>query len=165
MVGEENRGWYVGTTTLDFERSGIATSVSHGLMVQDLAEFVRDNRDQGFISKSPKLRYEIADRAIEAEVEAMLSYQVISMQSRGLVPNKESSIAKLFSSELDIRIAATAMKALGLYGPLKRGSAYAQFNGRAESSYLYATTSTVGGGTSEIQRNIIASRGLGMPRD
>jgi alkylation response protein AidB-like acyl-CoA dehydrogenase len=64
-----------------------------------------------------------------------------------------------------MRIAATAMKALGLYGPLKRGSAHAQLNGRAESSYVYATTSTVGGGTSEIQRNIIASRGLGLPRD
>jgi alkylation response protein AidB-like acyl-CoA dehydrogenase len=55
LIGEENRGWYVGTTTLDFERSGIATSVSHGLMVQDLAEFVRDNRNEGFISKSAKL--------------------------------------------------------------------------------------------------------------
>ena len=164
LIGEENRGWYVGTTTLDFERSGIATSVSHGLMVEDLASFVRDNRSEGFVSKNPKLSYEIADRAIEAEVEAMLSYQVISMQSRGLVPNKESSIAKLFSSELDIRIAATAMKALGLYGQLKRGGPHTQLNGRAESMYLYATTSTVGGGTSEIQRNIIASRGLGMPR-
>jgi len=164
LIGEENRGWYVGTTTLDFERSGIATSVSHGLMVEDLASFVRDNRSEGFVSKNPKLSYEIADRAIEAEVEAMLSYQVISMQSRGLVPNKESSIAKLFSSELDIRIAASAMKALGLYGQLKRGGPHTQLNGRAESMYLYATTSTVGGGTSEIQRNIIASRGLGMPR-
>ncbi len=164
LIGEENRGWYVGTTTLDFERSGIATSVSHGLMVEDLGSFVRDNRSEGFVSKNPKLRYEIADRAIEAEVEAMLSYQVISMQSRGLVPNKESSIAKLFSSELDIRIAASAMKALGLYGQLKRGGPHTQLNGRAESMYLYATTSTVGGGTSEIQRNIIASRGLAMPR-
>jgi alkylation response protein AidB-like acyl-CoA dehydrogenase len=164
IIGEENRGWYVGTTTLDFERSGIATSISHGLMVEDLGAFARENRGEGFISKNPKLRYEIADRAIEAEVEAMLSYQIISMQSRALVPNKESSIAKLFSSELDIRIAATAMKVLGLYGQLKRGSQHVQLNGRAESMYLYATTSTVGGGTSEIQRNIIASRGLGMPR-
>jgi alkylation response protein AidB-like acyl-CoA dehydrogenase len=164
LLGEENRGWYVGTTTLDFERSGIATSVSHGLMVHDLAEFVRDNRGAGFVSGSKAIRNEIADRAIEAEVEAMLSYQVISMQNRGLVPNKESSIAKLFSSELDIRIAATAMHTLGLYGQLSRGSAHVQSNGRVESAYLYATTSTVGGGTSEIQRNIIASRGLGLPR-
>ncbi len=164
LIGEENRGWYVGTTTLDFERSGIATSVSHGLQVRDLADFVRDNADEGFVTGNKSLRNEIADRAIEAEVEQMLSVQVISMQNRGLVPNKESSIAKLFSSELDIRIAGTAMKALGMYGQLKRGSEHVQLNGRVESAYLYATTSTVGGGTSEIQRNIIASRGLGMPR-
>ncbi|MHB8376345.1 MAG: acyl-CoA dehydrogenase family protein [Dehalococcoidia bacterium] len=164
LLGEENRGWYVGTTTLDFERSGIATSVSHRLMVRDLAEFVREHRGADFVSKSSELRNEIADRAIESEVEQMLCTQVVSMQNRGLVPNKESSVAKLYSSELDIRIAASAMHALGLYGQLRRGSPHGQFNGRAESAYLYATTSTVGGGTSEIQRNIIASRGLGLPR-
>jgi alkylation response protein AidB-like acyl-CoA dehydrogenase len=165
LLGEENRGWYVGTTTLDFERSGIATSVSHSLMVDDLAAFVRDNRDDGVVTKSEQLKYEIADRAVESGVEQMLCYQVISMQNRGLVPNKEGSIAKLFSSELDLRIAGTVMRALGLYGQLRRGSAHVPLNGRAESSYLYATTSTVGGGTSEIQRNIIAARGLGLPRD
>ena len=165
LLGEENRGWYVGTTTLDFERSGIATSVSHNLMVRDLADFVRDHRNDGVVSKNEHLRYEIADRAVEAGVEQMLCTQVISMQNRGLVPNKEGSIAKLFSSELDVRIAGTAMNALGLFGQLSRGSEHAQLNGRAASAYVYATTSTVGGGTSEIQRNIIAQRGLSMPRD
>jgi alkylation response protein AidB-like acyl-CoA dehydrogenase len=165
LLGEENRGWYVGTTTLDFERSGIATSISHGLMVEDLAGFVREHRTEGFVNTARTLGYEIADRAIESEVEQMLCYQVISMQNRGLVPNKEGSIAKLYSSELDVRISQTAMKVLGAYGMLKRGSPHVQLNGRAESMYLYATTSVVGGGTSEIQRNIIAARGLGMPRD
>jgi alkylation response protein AidB-like acyl-CoA dehydrogenase len=164
LLGEENRGWYVGTTTLDFERSGIATSVSHGLMVRDLAGFVREHGGSDFVARARELRYEIADRAIESEVEAMLCTLVVSMQNRGLVPNKEASVAKLYSSELDIRIAATAMHALGMYGQLRRGSERAQLNGRAESAYIYATTSTVGGGTSEIQRNIIASRGLGLPR-
>ena len=86
------------------------------------------------------------------------------VQKNGLVPNKEGSIAKLFSSELDVRIANTAMKVLGVYGQLRAGSPRAAASGRVESTYLYATTSTVGGGTSEIQRNIIAQRGLGMPR-
>ncbi len=164
MIGEENRGWYVGTTTLDFERSGIATSISHSLMVKDLAQFVRDNRAEGFISKNPRVANEIADRLIESAAEEMLCTSVISMQNRGLVPNKESSIAKLFSSELDVRIAGTAMKILGMYSQLRAGSPYVAANGRVESTYLYATTSTVGGGTSEIQRNIIATRGLGLPR-
>ncbi len=164
MIGEENRGWYVGTTTLDFERSGIATSISHTLTVKDLVTFIRKHKDEGSVTKNNGMKNEIADRMIEAGVEEMLCTQVISMQNRGLVPNKEGSIAKLFSSELDVRIAGSAMKVLGMYGQLKNGSEHAPADGRIESTYLYATTSTVGGGTSEIQRNIIASRGLGMPR-
>jgi alkylation response protein AidB-like acyl-CoA dehydrogenase len=95
----------------------------------------------------------------------MLGYQVIGMQARGLVPNKEASIAKLYSSELDQRIAATGLKLLGLYGQILRDSPRAAMNGRMPSMYLYSTASTVGGGTSEVQRNIIAQRGLGLPRD
>jgi hypothetical protein len=166
LVGEENRGWYIGTATLDFERSGIATSVNHELTVQEFVAYAREHRDDPTcaIGRDQGLRYELADRAIEAHVAKMLSYQVIGLQARGLVPNKEASIAKLFASELDQRIAATGLKLLGLYSQLMRDSAYAVWNGRMPSFYLYATTSTIGGGTSEIQRNIIAQRGLGLPR-
>ena len=119
MIGEENRGWYVGTTTLDFERSGIATSISHTLMVQDLATFVAREQGRGLhLRRAGACRTRSPTAMIEAGVEEMLCTQVISMQNRGLVPNKESSIAKLFSSELDVRIAGTAMHVLGLYGQL-----------------------------------------------
>jgi len=166
LIGEENRGWYIGTTTLDFERSGIATSVSHGNTVQDFVAYAREHRNEATctIAHQRALRYELADRAVEAQVERMLSYQVIGLQARGIVPNHESSIAKLYSSELDQRIAATGLKMLGLYGQLRRDSEHTQMNGRMASFYLYATSSTIGGGTSEVQRNIIAQRGLSMPR-
>ncbi len=95
----------------------------------------------------------------------MLSFQVIGMQTRGLVPNKEASIAKLYSTELDQRLAATGMKLLGLYSQVLRDSPHTAMNGRLPSLYMYATTSTIGGGTSEVQRNIIAQRGLGMPKN
>ena len=167
LVGEENRGWYIGTTTLDFERSGVATGVTHGLTVQDFVLYARERRNDSdcTIGRDPTVRYELADRAVEAQVELMLNYQVIGIQARGEVPNKEASIAKLYSTELDQRIAATGLKLLGLYGQLLRDSPYAAMNGRLPSTYMYATTSTIGGGTSEIQRNIIAQRGLGLPRD
>jgi alkylation response protein AidB-like acyl-CoA dehydrogenase len=166
LVGEENRGWYIGTATLDFERSGIATGVSHALAVQDFVEFVHGRRSDPTctIAHDPLIRYELADRAIEAQVEQMLNYQVIGIQKRGMVPNHEASIAKLFSTELDQRIAATGLGLIGLYGQLMRDSSPAVLNGRMPSMYMYATTSTIGGGTSEIQRNIIAQRGLGLPR-
>ena len=166
LIGEENRGWYIGTTTLDFERSGIATSVSHGNTVLDYVRYAQEQRESPkcSIKRDPKVRYELADRAVEAEVERMLSYQVIGLQARGIVPNHEASIAKLYSTELDIRIAATGLKLLGLYGQLSKESPHNAMAGRMASFYLYATTSTIGGGTSEVQRNIIAQRGLSMPR-
>jgi len=167
LVGEENRGWYIGTATLDFERSGISTGVSHGLMVEELVRYAREHRDDPACAaaRDPMLRYELADRVIEAQVELMLNYRVIGIQTQGQVPNKEASGGKLFSSELDQRIAATGLRLTGLYGQLLQGSEFAVMDGRLPSMYLYATTSTVGGGTSEIQRNIIAQRGLGLPRD
>jgi alkylation response protein AidB-like acyl-CoA dehydrogenase len=166
LVGEENRGWYIGTTTLDFERSNIATGVGHNLAVADLIRWARDNKGEHYdrVDKAT-MRLELADRAVEARVELMLCYTIISMQARNMIPNKESSIAKLFSSELDQRIAATQLKLLGAYGMLARGSHLGVENGRIGTTYMYATASTIGGGTSEVQRNIIAQRGLGMPRD
>jgi alkylation response protein AidB-like acyl-CoA dehydrogenase len=162
LLGEENRGWYISTATLDFERSSIATNVSHIIAVDELTKYASAHGGNGF---QGTLRYELADRKIEAEVGRLMSYQVISMQSKGLVPNKEASIAKLYSSELDVRIWGTALKMLGPRGQLLKGSKYAEFDGSIPRSHMYATTSPVGGGTSEIQRNIIAMRGLGMPRD
>jgi len=165
LVGEENRGWYIGAATLDFERSNIATSVHHTLMVEDLIAYVREHRNTPLVrANSRSIRAELIDRLVEARVGEMLSYNIVSLQARGIVPNKEASVAKLFGSELDYRIAITAMKTLGLYGQLRRDSPYAELAGSIESMYLYATTSPVGGGTSEIQRNIIAVRGLGLPR-
>ena len=81
LVGEENRGWYIGTTTLDFERSGIATGVSHALTVDDYVQYIREQNGASF--GGPTMRYELADRAVEAQVEQMLNYQVIGVQARG----------------------------------------------------------------------------------
>ncbi len=166
-VGEENRGWYVATTTLDFERSGIAAGVSHTLTVEAFVEYARQHSQDPdcAAARDLLLRHELADRAIEAQIERMLNLQVVSIQARGIVPTKEASVVKLYSSELDQRIAATGIRLLGLHGQLRRNSPYAVMDGRPASTYLWATTSTVGGGTSEVQRNIIAQRGLELPKD
>jgi alkylation response protein AidB-like acyl-CoA dehydrogenase len=91
-------------------------------------------------------------------------YRIISMQDRGEIPNKESSIAKLYSSELDVRLATTAMHLSGMHAHLNDRDAESNLNGRIARFYMHSTTSPIGGGTSEIQRNIIATRGLGLPR-
>jgi alkylation response protein AidB-like acyl-CoA dehydrogenase len=165
LLGEENRGWYTATTTLDFERSGIASSVAHQLISKDLLQYAKETETgRTALASRPSLRNELADRAIEAGVEGLISYRIISMQARGEIPNKESSIAKLYSSELDVRLATTAMHLGGLHAQVT-GRDYGQsMGGRFPRFYMHSTTSPIGGGTSEIQRNIIATRGLGLPR-
>jgi alkylation response protein AidB-like acyl-CoA dehydrogenase len=163
LLGEENRGWYLAATTLDFERSGIATSVAHQLIVKDLVAWAKDS-DESQLRSNPGLRMELADRSIEAQVEGLISYRIISMQERGEIPNKESSIAKLFSSELDVRLAVTGMHLSGMYGQFEDREDARGLTGRLARFYMHSTTSPIGGGTSEIQRNIIATRGLGLPR-
>jgi alkylation response protein AidB-like acyl-CoA dehydrogenase len=163
LLGELNRGWYVATTTLDFERSGIISGVSLQSLVHEIVDIVRAGSaraDGGYHS----VRHEIAEREIEANVAIMMSYRVVTMQAKGLIPNQEASITKLFASELAQRIARTGAKAAGLYGVLSEGEARAPLGGRFSSWYRIAVGATIAGGTSEIQRGVIAQRGLGMPR-
>jgi len=111
------------------------------------------------------VRYALADRMVEVEVARMLSYRVASLQTRGLIPNYEASLLKLYSTELNQRIARTGVKVTGLYGQLMRGSDWAPNKGRYCYIYLRSAAYTIEGGTSEVQRNIVAQRGLGLPRD
>ena len=163
VLGEINRGWYIGTTTLDFERSSIGNAVGQRQTLEYYMKFWKENRGKASTaSASAKAKDEFADRWIEAAVAKMLSYVVITIQSQGRVPNHEASIAKLFNTELSQRIARTAMKMVGTNG-LLLGSG-APMKGRAPQSYMQTVSSTIAGGTSEVQRNIVATRGLGLPR-
>jgi alkylation response protein AidB-like acyl-CoA dehydrogenase len=108
------------------------------------------------------VRHEIADRAIEVETGTFLAYRVATMQSKGLVPNHEASASKLFGSELAQRIAQTGMHLLGTAGQLRDGSQAKHWD--QGTAYLTSVSATIAAGTSEIQRGIIATRGLGLPR-
>ena len=163
VLGEINRGWYIGTTTLDFERSSIGNAVGQRQTLEYYMKFWKENQGTAATgSASTKAKDEFADRWIEAAVAKMLSYVVITIQSNGRVPNHEASIAKLFNTELSQRIARTAMKMTGTNGLLLGGKA--PLRGRAPQSYMQTLSSTIAGGTSEVQRNIVATRGLGLPR-
>jgi alkylation response protein AidB-like acyl-CoA dehydrogenase len=163
-IGEENRGWYVGTTTLDFERSNIARAISARKSVEKLVRYKRD-RDATGQSLSPMYRLEIADRGIETAVCEMFSFVVISIQARGGVPNMEASMCKMYGSELSQRIAWTSMHVTGMDGQRRQPDALAGKHGiQASAAYMSTVPATIAAGTSEIQRNIIATRGLGLPR-
>jgi alkylation response protein AidB-like acyl-CoA dehydrogenase len=167
-VGEENRGWYIGTTTLDFERSSISTAVGHKHDLDMLLRYIAEHRTDGrtTIQWNPGVRHELAERYIEARTQRLMSYRVVTMQAQGKIPNYESSMTKLFSSELSQRIARTGMKALGMFGQISSSKdPWAPMKAHIEKRYLYGVAITIGGGTSEVQRNVIATRGLGLPRD
>jgi alkylation response protein AidB-like acyl-CoA dehydrogenase len=153
-VGEENRGWYVGTTTLDFERSSIGSAIGVRKQLESLIRQAKDGKEASF-ERNVNTRREFADRWIDCEVAKMLSYRVISMQAANLIPNHEASMCKLFSSELSQKIANLSMHLYGMHGNVRN---------RASMGYMQAVSSTIAGGTSEVQRGIMATRGLGLPR-
>ena len=165
LVGEENRGWYVGVTLLDFERSSIDYSAISRRLLNELADYVRNARDDGAgIQTDPRVRHMLAERYIEAEAARLLAYGVAWMQGQGLVPNKEASMSKVFGTETLHRVTSTGMEILGPYGQLLPGDRWAPLKGRVPENWMYSFSHTIAAGTSEVQRNIIASRGLGLPR-
>jgi len=165
VLGGEDRGWYVATTSLDYERSNIVSSVDMSMAVGDLIDFARAPRVNGLpMTVNPAVRAELTDRLIETQVGMLLSYRVVSLQARGFPPNYEASMNKLYGTELGQRVARTAMRLLGQFGPIEEGSSWAPAAGRFSRFYLLSVASTIAGGTSEVQRMIIATRGLGLPR-
>jgi alkylation response protein AidB-like acyl-CoA dehydrogenase len=164
LVGEENRGWYVATTTLDFERSGIARVVAATRTLQDLTALAREPGPDGRRPiDNAEVSTRLADLHVSFGVGRLLAYRVAWMQSAGLVPNYEASISKLIGSQLQQRL-ANMMNMVGLRGQLYPGSEHAVLGGRLPHEYLNAVPLTIAAGTSEIQKNIIATRGLGLPR-
>ena len=162
LVGHENRGWYQVATTLDFERSGIGAFAQGRRNLERLVAAAKD--EASLISRNPAARYELADRWIELQVGFNVAYRIPYLQADGLVPNHEASVSKLYGSELQQRIAGTGMRLLGQASQLAPGSPYARMGGAFSHLYLASTAATVAAGTSEVQRNIIAQRGLGLPR-
>jgi alkylation response protein AidB-like acyl-CoA dehydrogenase len=165
VVGEEDRGWYVAVTLLDFERSGIDFSAAARRLLDDVRGYAAETTRQGrALIDIPWVRRLLADRYIECEVARLMAYNVAYMQSQGLVPNKEASTSKVFGTETLHRATVAGMEILGPYGGLGRGEKWAPLRGRVQENWMISFSNTIAGGTSEIQRNIIASRGLGLPR-
>ena len=162
LVGEVNRGWYQVAVALDFERSGIQAYAGGRRTLERLVAFAAGQPES--VRRRASLRLRLADRAIELAAGTNIAYRVPWLQSRGVIPNYEASISKLFGSELSQRLAHTGLQLLGLYGGLEPGSKWAPLKGRLERGYLQAVASTIAAGTSEVQRGIIATRGLGLPR-
>ncbi|MXZ63235.1 MAG: hypothetical protein F4Y98_06475 [Chloroflexi bacterium] len=161
-VGPENRGWYHVASTLDFERSGVASYARGKRHIEQLVDLVKENSTLS--EQRAAVRYELADRWIELQVGFNVAQRIPWLQTQGISPNHEASVSKVYGSEMTQRIAGTGVRLLGMAGLLQRGTDGAPAGGAFARHYLTSAGSTIAAGTSEIQRNIIAQRGLGLPR-
>lgn len=161
LVGEENQGWYIATTTLNFERAAQMGSIV-GLR-RAVEELVRLQAGKGAsLGVASPLRLELADRLIEVQVARMMAYRIVSMLERGLQPVYEASMMKTFLAETSQRVAQTGMRVLGLPAALRaEGTAAVAW---VQQLYIASLALTIGMGTSEVLRNVIATRGLSLPR-
>ncbi len=165
VVGEEDRGWYVAVTLLDFERSGIDYSAMGRRLLDETREYAAETKRNGqLLTEVPWVRHLLADRYIECEVARLMAYNVAYMQGQGLVPNKEASMSKVFGSETLQRVTVAGLDILGMYGILGRDEKWAPLKGRVQENWMISFSHKIAAGTSEVQRNIIAGRGLGLPR-
>ncbi len=134
-------------------------------MHEELVEYAAQAKaGGGRLLDDTRVRNKLAELAIEFQAGRLLAYRVASMQEKGLIPNAEASMSKLYGTELQQRLAGAGMEILGLGGQVEPGSRGASLQGQAEQFYLLASALTVAAGTSEIMRNIIAGRGLDLPR-
>lgn len=162
LVGEPNRGFYYVMTALDYER--MVPPGAYRRLFDEVATFARETKRGGdYLSKDPLIRQKLAQMAMELEICELLYYQLPYMLDQEKPTGYMSSMEKLFVTEVMQRIAATGMDILGLYGQLKKGSAYAPLDGVVELFSRWSVVETIYGGTSEIQKNIMALRGLKLP--
>ncbi|MEX2080240.1 MAG: acyl-CoA dehydrogenase family protein [Dehalococcoidia bacterium] len=162
IVGEVNQGWYVGAALLDFERSDIRRTVTLEHLLNGYLAAAKESPSAR--ERLPQMKRELADRYIETTVTRLFAHRILSMQKRRLVPNYEASVAKMFRTETHQRIAHTGLRLLGTRGALYRDDAFTN-DGGAGFHYLSTLSLTISAGSNEIQRNIVATRGLGLPRD
>jgi alkylation response protein AidB-like acyl-CoA dehydrogenase len=164
IVGEKNRGWEVAITTLMFERAGLGTGLRFEGAIESLVAAARHARRDGRPAiEDPGVRQQLAQFAIEATALRYGGYRQLTRRLRGQPPGPEGSIAKLVGSELNLRMAQYALALLGPSAQIETNEA-GEPPGHWLARELMARAHTIAGGTSEIQRNIIAERVLGLPR-
>ncbi len=164
LIGEKNRGFYQVVNQLDYERSGLERLMGNYPLFEAIIQFVKETvRDGKPLSKETLIRQKLAQLQTEFEIGRLLIYRVVMVMEEGRAPNIEAAMAKAYCTTFEQRLAKVAMEILGLYGQLWADSKWAPILGMAPNSYLGSTGYSLQAGTTEVLRNIIAQRGLGLP--
>jgi alkylation response protein AidB-like acyl-CoA dehydrogenase len=164
LVGEENRGWDLAKVTLANERVSLSTGGAlwgQGPSVADLMAVVAG---QGGIA-DPHQRHRMVRLWMEAEVLRMIRLRTITAAVRGTPPGPEASVRKIIADEHGQKLFELAKDLAGPGGMLTDQGPLGAGVGLWHHGYLFARALTIGGGTGEVQRNIVAERALGLPHD
>jgi 3-oxocholest-4-en-26-oyl-CoA dehydrogenase alpha subunit len=167
VVGELNRGFQYISEALDLERFTMFTFAPIAQRFELLTEYVRTTtRDGAPLKNDPVIRQRLAQLATQLEVARVMGLKFVFEAGKGgAAPTVQASEYKLFATELSKRLANAAMDIAGPGSQLRVKTDEAPMAGRSESTYRYTVIDTIGGGASEIQKNIIARRKLGLPKN
>ncbi len=166
LVGEPNRGFYYMIEAIEHERLMLSQNIRLRNFLDRLAGYMRTAmRDGAPLAKHPAARARLA--RMEAELEAALCFEAhaLFLLREGKTIESEGTVVKLVGSELRQRFAYDALDILGAFGRLEEGSKWAPLMGEAARMSRATVIETIGGGTSEVLRNVVAYRGLRLPRD
>ena len=165
LVGTKNRGFYQILEQLDYERAGIERIMANYSLLVALTKYVKETKRNGQpLSKEPQIRHQLAELMTEFEVGRLLIYRVAWVLTQGRIPNVEAAMAKSCGTAFQVKLANVATRIIGLPAQLREGSPWAPIDGQACTSYLWSSGYTIQGGSEEILKNILATRGLGLPR-
>jgi alkylation response protein AidB-like acyl-CoA dehydrogenase len=177
IIGEEGQGWELAQTTLGFERGGSLLSrvTRHQANMHRLFQVTRQlSRDGVSVLEDPVMRQKMGRMVVEVEVLRFAGMRILSKLEQGKRPGAESSIDKLYYSEMDKRHQELIQDLLGPYGQIERGlpdevalnsSTMRGDDATWAYNFLWARAGTIYAGSSEIQKNIIGERVLRLPRE
>lgn len=165
VIGETGEGWKVATASLAEERGNVGSRDSDS-PIASLVRLARAHRRGGCPAiDNDAVRQEIGRFAARSHIRRCLGYRTATKAARGQSDVWDGPLGKIWFSELNLEIADYALSLQGPRGALAAGDPDAWEDGQWQDAFLYSRALTIGGGTNEILRNMIAERGLGLPRE
>lgn len=165
LVGQENEGFKQIMAQVDYERAGIERVMQNYAIYERLINYVRElDRDRCRPEDYYRMRDSVAQLEIEYQIGRLLCYYTAWEVDQGRKPTSQAAICKAFCTQYEQRVNDVAMKVLGPISLIKEGVEWAPFDVDLAASYLWAPSYTLQGGSVEVLKNIIAQRGLGLPR-
>jgi alkylation response protein AidB-like acyl-CoA dehydrogenase len=160
LLGPQDGGWDLVVTGLTFERAGIARYARAGRVIELMVAWAR----QTGRATDPDVRAKLAELRVRYEAARLLNHRAVALQAAGEVPSTEASIARIHNGQLEQLVSQVSLELLGPTGQLGDTDPHAPLAGAARRHWARNVPTTIAAGTLEIQKNVVAQRGLGLPR-